>query len=232
MRSVGVVAATDLEAEVLLRRLGVSHVRTLRGKAFHLCGETLRSAVVVCVSGVGKVNAAHGTALLIEHFEPERVVSLGVAGAYPSAGLGLSDLVVVEREVYGDEGLLTSRGFVPLAQLGWQVVPGGECRTDEGFALRVPDALKGWRFRGTSVTVSSCTGTLERARYFEETYAALCENMEGAAVAHVGVACGVSVTELRGISNVIEDRAIAPLSRKDVREAAERVQEFFLDAFL
>lgn len=232
MTSLGVVAATDLEAEVLLRHLGGAPVRRIHGKSFHEAGGSGKTAVVVCVSGVGKVNAALGTLLLIERFAPHAVVSLGVAGAYPSAGLGVSDIVVADREVYGDEGLVTPAGFVPLEQLGWQLMPGDRGLTAGGFALSVPQHLRGWRFRGTSVTVSSCTGTLERARHFEKTYAALCENMEGAAVAHAAAACGVPVTEIRGVSNVIEDRGPGPLSVSDVRLAAGKVQKFFLDALL
>ncbi len=56
------------------------------------------------------------------------------------------------------------------------------------------------------MTVQECSGTLalggERARRFS----AVCENMEGAAAAHVCLLYGVRFIELRGISNRVEDR--------------------------
>jgi nucleoside phosphorylase len=53
--------------------------------------------------------------------------------------------------------------------------------------------------------------------------------MEGAAIAHVCSLSGVPVAEIRGISNIIEDRTAAPLNKSDIVKAAENVQKFFLE---
>lgn len=73
------VIAMESEADAVLRHLSDA----LR---FEECGRTVyqgllngeQTAVVIC--GLGKVNAAAGTQYAIDHFTPERIVNLGVAG--------------------------------------------------------------------------------------------------------------------------------------------------------
>jgi len=70
--------------------------------------------VVICVSGVGKINAAAATAALLERYQPQLAISTGCAGAYPGSGLAIGDLAVACTEVLGDEGVLTSKGWLEL----------------------------------------------------------------------------------------------------------------------
>jgi futalosine hydrolase len=72
------------------------------------------------------------------------------------------------------------------------------------------------------VTVSTCTGTTSRARELEARYGGLCENMEGAAAAQVALLHGVPWLEVRGISNMVEDR---DMKKWDVPRAALAVQQ-------
>lgn len=73
------VIAMESEADAMLRHLS----DVLK---FEECGRTVyqgllngeQTAVVIC--GLGKVNAAAGTQYAIDHFTPERIVNLGVAG--------------------------------------------------------------------------------------------------------------------------------------------------------
>jgi nucleoside phosphorylase len=55
--------------------------------------------------------------------------------------------------------------------------------------------------------------------------------MEGAAVAHVGVFNNIPVTEIRAISNIVEDRLGRPLDRDALQLAARNIQRFFLETF-
>jgi len=83
MNSVFVIAM-ESEADAVLRHLS----DVLK---FEECGRTVyqgvlkgeETAVVVC--GVGKVNAAAGTQYAIDHFAPERIVNIGVAGGIDSS---------------------------------------------------------------------------------------------------------------------------------------------------
>ncbi len=52
--------------------------------------------------------------------------------------------------------------------------------------------------------------------------------MEGAALAHVALAQGIPLIELRSISNIIEDRSGNRLDRSHLLRAADLAQDFFL----
>jgi futalosine hydrolase len=75
--------------------------------------------------------------------------------------------------------------------------------------------------------VSTCTGTTERARDLENRYHGLCENMEGAAAAHIAELHGIPWLEVRGISNLVEDRDLKkwniPAAVRSVQEAVKKI---------
>jgi futalosine hydrolase len=223
----GIVIPTELEASLIIEGLGGAFT-TIQRKRLYQGTLAEGSAVVLCICGIGKANAAHGTTLLIEYHSPDLVCTLGVAGAYPSSGLVVGDLAVAEREIYGDEGLLLSDGLKTMESLDLPLFVDGISEYYNEFTLVIPEPFRTVAGKGNFVTLSSCTGTARRGREIEERFAALCETMEGAAVAHVCRMNGVPVCEVRGISNIIEDREARPLSRPDIIAAAIRVQEFFL----
>ncbi|MCC6346970.1 MAG: futalosine hydrolase, partial [Nitrospirales bacterium] len=220
------------EAELLLRHLGGAEHVSLQRKSFYRGSLKGAAPAVICICGVGKTNAAQGTTLLIERFGPDLVWSLGVAGAYPSSGLGIGAVVVAEREVYGDEGLVIGSGGSGFHSMETLCLP--LCTVDRthyynAFPLFVPGFLRGCGNRGIFVTVSACSGTRARGLELEERFGALCESMEGAAVAHICTLNSIPVAEVRAVSNIIEDRVATPLDRRSIVLAAGRVQEYFLD---
>lgn len=227
--SIGIVVSTEFEAEVLVGHLSAMEKSTIQQKAFYhgVLKETTRATICVC--GVGKTNAAHGATLLIEKFGPGLVYNIGVAGAYPSSGLDVGDIAVAEREIYGDEGLMLGGVFCTMDTLGLPLVSSASVQYYNKFPLVVPERLKDFATRGTFVTVSSCTGTLERGREIERRLGAICENMEGAAVAHICALNGVPASEIRGISNIVEDRTAEPLHKAGIISASAYVQRFFLE---
>lgn len=229
---IGLVISTELEAALLLAALAGQRRLLLQGKEFYTGLVKEHHEAALCLCGVGKTNAAHGTTLLIERFKPALVYSLGVAGAYPSSGLGIGAVALAEKEIYGDEGLLLADSFYPMERIGLPLVSGGGTVLYNEFPMVVPAALRGSAPQGTFVTVSSCSGSRGRGRELEQRFAALCETMEGASVAHVCALAGVPCAEVRGISNIIEDRAARSLSREDIAGAAEAVQRFFLEKAL
>jgi futalosine hydrolase len=80
--------------------------------------------------------------------------------------------------------------------------------------------------QGVFVTLSTSSGSGARGDELFQRYNALCENMEGGAVAQVAALYGVDCLEVRGVSNLVEDRDI---SRWDIPLAVERAQRFILD---
>jgi adenosylhomocysteine nucleosidase len=62
--------------------------------------------VVLAQTGIGKVNAAITTTLLLDHFQPREVVFTGIAGGINPA-LSPGDLVIATQTAYHDYGTVT-----------------------------------------------------------------------------------------------------------------------------
>ena len=75
---------------------------------------------------------------------------------------------------------------------------------------------------GPFVTVQQCSGVQAVGDALAIRYSGICENMEGAAAAHVAVANGIPFVEIRGISNRVVDR---DLSQWDLPLAIRRCQQ-------
>ena len=68
-------------------------------------------AVVLAQTGVGKVNAAITTTLMIEHFKPAEIIFSGIAGGIDRS-LTAGDIVIATKLAYHDYGTLTDQGMV------------------------------------------------------------------------------------------------------------------------
>lgn len=169
--------------------------------------------VVVFTTGVGKVNATYATTLLLEYFRPDLFLLIGCGGAYRTSGLGLRDVAIATKEIFGDEGVITPRGWRSMEYLDLPFLTVNE-RTfyneiplDAAVVRRARMILKKYRPRtGPFVTVSEVTGTLKKANEMERRFHGICENMEGAAAAAVCTMKAVPFLEIRGISNIVKRR--------------------------
>jgi len=188
--------------------------------------------VLLAATGIGKVNAASATTALLEHFGPEILINTGCAGSYGESGIGVGELVLATAEAFGDEGVEAPDGWHSLELIGIPAVS----RNGEAYFNRFP--MTGWALhkaehlaraagltlhKGDFVTVSTVSGTAGRGAELFRRWGGICENMEGAATAQVALLYGVDCMEIRGISNIVEDR---DLSRWDIPLAVERAQKF------
>jgi futalosine hydrolase len=212
---IALLCSVQAETDLLLSTMTVTGALQLGAKSI-IMGKLADREISLCVGGMGKVNAAHAATLLLTHASAEALIIFGIGGAYPSSGAQVGDLVLAREEIAGDEGVLTPDGFkdtkyigIPLlktsASVIYNVFPVSEVLLQQ--AGRALSARQGSRLHvGTFITLSTCTGTAARAAELEARYHGLCENMEGAAAAQVAASHNVPWLELRGISNLVEDR--------------------------
>lgn len=152
-------------------------------------------------TGCGPAAAAAGLALELGHGTPDRIVGLGIAGAYPSSPFVPPQVVRVDSDGFVDLGAESPDGFIDLWDLGIPDpgLPRRILAQDAPFLSHLP-AAKG-------ATCSVCTGTLATANLRESTGAQI-ESMEGAAWALVAYRCSIPFCQVRAISNIagIRDR--------------------------
>jgi futalosine hydrolase len=231
---IAIVAAVPDETCLLRRRLFPCEVKRCGHRDLY-CGRMFGHKVVVLHTGVGKVNAASAVTALLEHCRPDSVVVAGCCGAYPGQGLDIGDLLLASEEICADEGVLTPEGFKDFASLGFPLLRSKGIGLHNRFAadgrlfdlagpiLQYHAREEGVGFGiGPLVTISTCSGTLQAGVALQQRTGGLAENMEGAAVAQVCKEYRVPFLELRGVSNMVEDRNPA---NWDVKTAVERVQQ-------
>lgn len=97
---IGIIGAMEEEVAILkdqltqLDEIHIAHVKFYRGQ---LNGHE----VVLTQSGIGKVNVAISTTLLIHEFKPDVIINTGSAGAL-DGDLNVGDVVVSESVAYHD----------------------------------------------------------------------------------------------------------------------------------
>lgn len=104
-----ILGAIGPEVHPFTEQLQEGEVKTIEGLEFAV-GRLKGHRVVVTLTGVGPVNAAAVTTLLIEHFRPARVVFTGIAGGL-NPELKPGDVVIAEKTVHHDLGKLTTQGM-------------------------------------------------------------------------------------------------------------------------
>ncbi|MEQ6888227.1 5'-methylthioadenosine/S-adenosylhomocysteine nucleosidase [Halomonas sp. CS7] len=92
MKRIGIIGAMAQEVEQLAAQLEDRRTRHHVGCTFHL-GRLHGVEVVILQSGIGKVNAAIGTTLLLDVYHPEAIINTGSAGGF-GEGLEIGDVVV------------------------------------------------------------------------------------------------------------------------------------------
>jgi len=171
-------------------------------------------SIVFTHCGVGKVNATHSATLMLENYDVDLMILFGIGGGYKDALIG--DVMVAQSENYAEEGILTEYGWKSMEFIGFPLLK-NEIEYFNTFpmdsllsqlAVKVSGDLGFNTAYGNFITVSQCSGTRESGELLKNRFDGICENMEGAAVAHICALYGIPVIEIRGISNIIEKREL------------------------
>ena len=236
MNRILILTATAGEQTVLRDALGgLQHsVQTHRS---HYRGKTYGRDVILVEGGLGAVNTAQALTATLATETPDCVIQCGIAGAYPGSRLAVGDIAIADQDIYGDLGIALPDRYAFAEEIGIPLIDGDPPRynrmpldaslTEQAFtAAEAQSRLLGCATaRGLFVTVQQCTGCSDLATQLESRFSGLCENMEGAAAAHICALYDVPMAQVRGISNIVENR---DLSKWDIPLAASRAQSVVL----
>ncbi|MED1863141.1 5'-methylthioadenosine/S-adenosylhomocysteine nucleosidase [Fictibacillus nanhaiensis] len=92
MKRIGIIGAMEEEVVLLREQLEGLEEKKLAGCEFYK-GSLNGQEIVLLKSGIGKVNAAIGTTLLIQLYEPDVILNTGSAGGFHS-DLNVGDVVI------------------------------------------------------------------------------------------------------------------------------------------
>ena len=113
MKSIGIIVAMDEEAEAIEAIMKNIEIKE-KGNVRFLVGNIEGKKCILTKSGVGKVNAARTTQILIDNFNVQCVINAGAAGAINSV-LNIGDVVIGKHVVQHDFDITAfghSKGYI------------------------------------------------------------------------------------------------------------------------
>ena len=214
---IGIICARKIEVEGL-RALMENPESTEKAGLEFISGKISDKDVVLLECGVGKVNAAVGTQIIIDLFKPDVVINSGIAGSL-TRDLTVGDIVIssdcVEHDI-NRTALEEPRGQIWFTNEKRIDIP-----ADAEVAQKLAECC---RTLGAHVLIGRiATGdmfvTYRRQREFIAfEFDALCCEMEGGAVGHVCYMNKVPFAILRSISDDLKFNK--PENYEDFKELA------------
>jgi adenosylhomocysteine nucleosidase len=217
-----ILGAFDKEVDLIESELAAAKGQEIEGIKF-VTGCLAGRKVVVVWTGIGKVNAAMTTTLLLEHFRPKEVIFTGIAGGM-NPDLNPGDIVIAVKSAQHDSGILRSDGMEYRGMInrldGWRNpvffladerllgaaekavarVKFGTIKTSIG--QRIPRIVK-----GVIVTGDLFVASPAKSAELREALKADAVEMEGAAVAQICYQRQVPHLIIRSISDKADEKA-------------------------
>lgn len=196
---IGIIGAMKQEVAILKELIVIQQVETIMHVEFTI-GTLHGKEVVLLESGIGKVNVAIATTLLLEKFAVECVINTGSAGGV-KMDAQIGDIVISESVTYHDVDV-TGFGY-SLGQ-----VPGLPAVFESDVSLvkkveHVLDVAEISYFKGQIVTGDSFVNRSEQIAKIKEGFGdAVALEMEAASVAQVCHIANVPFIVVRALSDI------------------------------
>lgn len=197
---VGIIGAMEEEVVILREKLANRQDTVMAGSEFYT-GQINGLDVVLLKSGIGKVNAAMGTTLLIEKFAPDVIINTGSAGGF-NRDLSVGD-IVISTEVRHHDVDVTIFGYE------YGQVPGLPAfyAPDEklvALAVKCAEKIEGIQVaEGLIASGDSFMNDHDRVEYVRSKMPELfASEMEAAAIAQVAYLFEVPFVIIRSLSDI------------------------------
>ena len=227
MVCIGVIGAMEEEVSSLIQQMEDAESKTLAGMTFYH-GTLWNQQAVVVKSGVGKVNMAVCTQILVDVYEVDMVINTGVAGGlYKDINVG--DIVISSDALQHD---MDATGF------GYEVgviprMPVSVFEADRHLIDLAKEACEKVNpdikvFTGRVVSGDQFVSDKEKKKWLVETFHGYCTEMEGAAIAQAAYLNGIPFLIVRAISDKADDSAnmdYAAFERKAIEHSVNLMME-------
>lgn len=206
MRKTGIIGAMEIEVEGLKKSMEIQ--REVQKAGMEFCEGLLHGCPVVVVrSGIGKVNAAICTQILIDEFQVEAVINTGIAGSL-DARIDIGDIVISTDLVQHDVDAVNF-GYEPGQIPQMDVFSFAADETLSALAEKVcrevnPDISV---FSGRVVSGDQFVADKAVKERISGLFHGLCTEMEGAAIAQAAYLNEIPFVVIRAISDKADESA-------------------------
>lgn len=135
MKKIGIVVAMEEECEAIESIMNSMEIQEIYNLRF-IVGKIGKKECVLVQSGIGKVNAARTTQVMIDHFKIEYVINLGAAGAINDQ-LDIGDILIGKHIVQHDFDITAfghSKGYITGI--------GNNIKCDKGLIKKFEEVIK------------------------------------------------------------------------------------------
>ena len=182
---IGIIGAMEEEVTLLRDKIDNRQTLTIGGSEIYT-GQLQGIDVALLKSGIGKVAAAMGATLLMEHCKPDVIINTGSAGGLAST-LKVGDIVVSDETRYHDADVTAfgyEYGQLPGCPAGF--------KADDKLIAAAETCIK---------------GSIGLAKIRHNFPQAVAVEMEATAIAHVCHNYGVPFVVVRAISDVADQQS-------------------------
>ena len=230
MSLLGIIGAMDQEVKAIVDKLNQENAHEYYGMKFWV-GIINGVKCVVGQSGVGKVNAARCTQIMIDKFNPTSIINIGSAGAL-NPELEIGDVVISTSCIYHDADITVfghPKGYI--TGIGDRYIKADEKLIDECKKTMEEIADNNYKIHlGPIASGDQFYNDPEKKAELFEEFGAYCDDMEAAAIAHVCLLCKVPYVVIRSISD--KPKKKSELTFYEFLELASARCAEFLDKFM
>lgn len=227
MPVVGIIGAMDEEIAILKEQMLLEKQTDFAGMTFYI-GKLEQKDVVLVRSGIGKVNAAVCTQVLISNFGVEIIINTGVAGAIYD-DLEVGD-IVISRDVIEHDFDVTGFGGYKLGQIPRMkeyIFKADDRLIDMALKAAKSEKRNHKIFIGRILSGDIFVASAEKKNHLWSEFEGYCTEMEGAAIGHTCFVNDVPFVIIRAMSDKADGTAHVNFS-DFVHEAANNSKEIVL----
>ena len=197
---IGIICALKISADGLKAMIENAETKTKAGLEF-ASGKIFDKDVVILECGVGKVNAAVGTQVMIDLYKPDVIINSGIAGSL-SKIITVGDIIVstdcIEHDI-NCTAIGEPKGQITFPEEKIIGIPADKAVCDK--LAQCCEGLGAQVMRGRIATGDVFVSNKSERQTIAFEFGALCCEMEGGAVGHVCYMNKVPFAILRSISD-------------------------------
>ena len=203
---IGIIGAMDEEVSKLKELMSDVIVETKASMDFYK-GKLKGKDVVIVRSGIGKVNAAICTQILVDKYSVDAVINTGIAGSL-NASIDIGDIVLSEDALQHDmdaTGFGYEPGVIPRMETSVFKADNMLRKIAKESCEKVNPDIK--VFEGRVVSGDQFISDKDKKKYILDNFSGYCTEMEGAAIAQVAYLNNIPFLIIRAISDKADDSA-------------------------